>query len=54
MNTVAKALRTHLDNETCIEGLRQRLSRRYKFNAHEGFVYLDLKEDGVVTNNEVA
>jgi len=53
MKTVARILRLHLDTEVSTEAIRQRLARRYKFNAHEGFAYLDLKEDGVITIDEL-
>jgi len=43
----------HLDNEGTTESLRQRLSRRYNFNVHEAFSYLDANDDGIISADEV-
>ncbi len=43
----------HLDNEGTTESLRQRLSRRYNFNVHEAFSYLDANDDGIISADEL-
>jgi len=46
-------LRLHLDNEGTTEAIRQRLARRYNFNVHEAFTYLDVNRDGIISLDEV-
>jgi len=51
--TITKALRMQLENEASTETLKQKLARQYKYNVHEAFTYLDVKEDGVITIEEI-
>lgn len=50
---IARILRAHLDNEGTTEALRQRLARRYNFNVHEAFTYLDVNGDGIISLDEL-
>jgi len=51
--SISRVLRMHLDNEGTTESLRQRLSRRFNFNVHEAFSYLDINDDGVISADEL-
>jgi len=51
--SISRVLRMHLDNEGTTESLRQRLARRYNFNVHEAFTYLDVNDDGIISADEL-